>query len=80
MQGTTGQSPFNLEDPQQIFQSGEREKIPGIILDKIVNAMSDSITTTFFIALFPITIAAIVVLMMGNTRVMGVKQQSNNTE
>ncbi|MBZ5748812.1 MULTISPECIES: MDR family MFS transporter [Metabacillus] len=80
MQGTTGQSPFNLEDPQQIFQSGEREKIPGIILDKIVNAMSDSITTTFFIALFPIAIAAIVVLLMGNTRVMGVKQQSNNTE
>ena len=49
MQGTTGQSPFNFKDPQQIFQSGEREKIPGIILDKIVNAMSDSITTTFLL-------------------------------
>jgi EmrB/QacA subfamily drug resistance transporter len=80
MQGTTGQSPFSFKDPQQVFQSGEREKIPGIILDKIVNAMSDSITTTFFIALFPIAIAAIVVLMMGNTRVMGIKQQASKAE
>ena len=62
--GTSGLR-FNMEDPQQIFQSGERAKIPEFILDKIVNAMSDSITTTFMIALIPIAISAIVVILNG---------------
>lgn len=79
LQGTDGnnedgESAFNLEDPQQLFQSGEREKIPDVILDKIVNAMSDSITTMFLLALIPIAIAGVFVLMMGNTRVIAAKK------
>jgi hypothetical protein len=67
--GISGSSQFNMEDPQQIFQSGERAKIPEFILDKIVNAMSDSITATFMIALVPIAISVVVVFLMGKSRV-----------
>ncbi|MGN7939968.1 MDR family MFS transporter [Virgibacillus sp. 6R] len=63
------QAMAQLNDPQQLFQSGARENIPDEILDKIVNAMSESITNTFMLALIPIAIAAILVLMMGNARV-----------
>ena len=75
-----GGSSFNLEDPQQLFQCGEREKIPDVILDKIVNAMSDSITTMFLLALIPIAIAVVIVLMMGNTRVVAAKKTIAKTE
>jgi hypothetical protein len=44
-------------------------KIPDFILDKIVHAMSDSITFTFMLALIPIALAAITIFFMGNTRV-----------
>ncbi|WP_299086774.1 MDR family MFS transporter [uncultured Metabacillus sp.] len=64
-----GQQSLNLGDPQQLFQAGEREKIPDFILDKIVHSMSDSITTTFMLALIPIAVSAVIVLMMGNGRV-----------
>ena len=69
-----------MEDPQQIFQSGERAKIPEFILDKIVNAMSDSITATFMIALIPIAISAVVVILMGNSRVESSQQSAEHTE
>lgn len=59
----------------QIFQSGERAKIPAPMLDKIVHAMSDSITMTFLLALIPIGIAVIVVFFMGNARVETEKKQ-----
>jgi len=67
--GNNAQAMAQLNDPQQLFQSGARENIPDEILDKIVNAMSESITNTFMLALIPIAIAAILVLMMGNARV-----------
>ncbi|SFA70927.1 MULTISPECIES: MDR family MFS transporter [unclassified Bacillus (in: firmicutes)] len=64
-----GQAGMKFENPEQLFQSGERSKIPGFVLDRIVNAMSDSITITFMIALIPIGLAAITILFMGNTRI-----------
>ena len=78
--GTTGLTQFKMEDPQQIFQSGERAKMPEFILDKIVNAMSDSITDTFMIALIPIVISAVVVILMGNSRVEGSQHSVEHTE
>jgi EmrB/QacA subfamily drug resistance transporter len=64
-----GNAGFNLSDPQQIFQSGQRTQIPEIILEKIVQAMSDSISYVFLLSLLPITLAAIITLFMGNARV-----------
>ncbi|AIE61674.1 MDR family MFS transporter [Bacillus methanolicus] len=75
-----GQPKMNVEDPQQLFQSGERAKIPDFILDKIVNAMSDSITYTFMVALIPIVIAAVFVFLMGNARVETTNQPVGKPE
>lgn len=60
---------MNFDDPRQLFQSDTRSQIPPEILDKIVNALSDSITLTFLLALIPIGIAIITVFFMGNARV-----------
>jgi EmrB/QacA subfamily drug resistance transporter len=56
-------------DPQKVFQTEERSKIPSEILEGITAAMSDSITTVFTYALFPILISGVVILFMGNERV-----------
>ncbi|MGE6632257.1 MDR family MFS transporter [Bacillus sp. NPDC077027] len=58
-----------LGNPQEIFQAGARAQIPHDILTKIIDAMSQSITYVFMLALFPIVLAAITVLFMGNARV-----------
>ncbi|CAN7616227.1 MDR family MFS transporter [Peribacillus frigoritolerans] len=58
-----------MEDPRQLFQSEARAEIPAFILDKIVHAMSDSISFIFTLALIPIGLAAITVFFMGKTRV-----------
>ncbi|MFE0507791.1 MDR family MFS transporter [Peribacillus butanolivorans] len=58
-----------MEDPRQLFQSDARAQIPDFILDKIVHAMSDSISLIFTLALIPIGLAAITVFFMGKTRV-----------
>lgn len=68
MQSGGGQQ-FQMGDPRQIFQSSERAKIPDFILDKIVHAMSYSITHTFILTLIPISLAAITIIFMGNARV-----------
>lgn len=59
----------NLSDPQQIFQPETRAEIPEEVLRIITQAMSDSITLMFSLALIPIAIAAVVVLFMGKARV-----------
>jgi hypothetical protein len=58
-----------IEDPRQLFQSDARAEIPDFVLDKIVHAMSDSISLIFTLALIPIGLAAITVFFMGKTRV-----------
>jgi EmrB/QacA subfamily drug resistance transporter len=74
MQGGGGTSMFKMNDPRQIFEASERSKIPSFILNKIVQAMSDSITHTFMLTLIPIVIAAITIFFMGKARVEGVKK------
>ncbi|CAM3834606.1 MDR family MFS transporter [Mesobacillus zeae] len=68
MQGG-GAPNMNLGDPQQLFQSGQRSQIPAAILDKIVTAMSDSITLIFTLALIPIVLSAVAIFFMGKERV-----------
>ncbi|MGF9977183.1 MDR family MFS transporter [Viridibacillus arvi] len=61
---------FNVGDIRQIFEPSVREKIPAEILDVIVNAMSNSVTHVFLLALIPIVLAVVFVFMMGNSRVI----------
>ncbi|WHY57001.1 MDR family MFS transporter [Peribacillus simplex] len=58
-----------MDDPRELFQSDARAEIPDFILDKIVHAMSDSISLIFTLALIPIGLAAVTVFFMGKTRV-----------
>ncbi len=74
MQGAAGSSTFTIGDPRQLFEASQRSKIPGFILDKIVQAMSNSITNTFMLTLIPIAIAAITIFFMGKARVEVVKK------
>jgi MFS family permease len=75
MQGGHGGASF--ENPEKLFQSGERSQIPAFVLDKVVNAMSDSITITFMLALIPIALSAVTIFFMGNTRVIVNKEKTN---
>lgn len=59
------------DDLSKIFEPAIREKIPGNILDIIVNAMSHSITHIYLLALIPIGIAFIFVYLMGGSRETG---------
>jgi hypothetical protein len=71
---------LNFKDPQQIFKSGQREQIPELVLEKIIGAMSHSITYTFLLALIPIALAAVTVFFMGNARVemkKNIEQKTN---
>jgi EmrB/QacA subfamily drug resistance transporter len=77
MQGGGGTSMFKMNDPRQIFEASERSKIPSFILNKIVQAMSDSITHTFILTLIPIAIAAITIFFMGKAKVEGVKKAAS---
>ncbi len=67
--GMQGGGNFSVGDPREIFQAEERSKIPGFVLDKIIHAMSDSITYTFMLTLIPIALIAITIFFMGNARV-----------
>ena len=68
--GMQGAGNFKMGDPRQIFQPEQRSKIPDFVLDKIVHAMSNSITHTFLLTLIPIAIAAVTIFFMGNARVV----------
>lgn len=57
-------------DPREIFESSQRALIPPPILEKIVDAMSTSITYIFTLALIPIAVAILFVFLMGNERVI----------
>lgn len=75
--GMTGAGNYNMGDPRQIFQAAERTKIPGPILDKIIHAMSDSITHTFLLTLIPIAVIAITIFFMGNARVVAANKKAS---
>ena len=67
----------NLKDSRELFQSEARANIPDFVLNKIVQAMSDSITLIFMLALIPISIAVITVFCMGNTRVKATHKKAD---
>ncbi|MEC0239039.1 MDR family MFS transporter [Paenibacillus dokdonensis] len=79
MGGNADSAMSNIGDTRQIFEPSVRAKIPAAILEKIVNAMSSSITHVFLIAVIPIVIAVIFVIMMGNSRV-AMTQKENGPE
>ncbi|MDR0270879.1 MDR family MFS transporter [Paenibacillus sp.] len=78
MGGNANSAMSKLGDIRQIFEHSVREKIPKDILDKIIDAMSHSITHVFLIALLPIAIAVIFVFTMGNSRVTIAKKQNDS--
>ncbi|OWA37256.1 MFS transporter [Saccharibacillus sp. O16] len=55
-------------DLRSVFQSDVRSKIPPDILSKIVDAMSQSVTTMFMWALVPIALAAVAIACMGKAK------------
>jgi len=59
----------NLPDPREIFDAEVRTTIPAQVLDKIIDAMSISISHIFLFSLIPIGIAVVVVLFMGKARI-----------
>lgn len=66
-------SPESFGNIQSVFQPETRANIPPDILEVIVNAMSTSISTTFFWSLIPVTISIIAVFYMGNERLIDKK-------
>ncbi|GIP38730.1 multidrug resistance protein 3 [Paenibacillus sp. J31TS4] len=56
-------------DPRGLFEASARAKVPPQVLDKIVDAMSSSITFNFALALLPIAIAVVTVFLMGRERI-----------
>lgn len=70
MGGNENAGMANIGDTRQIFEPAVRAKIPPATLEKIIDAMSSSITHIFQIALIPILIAVLFVFLMGNSRVM----------
>lgn len=59
---------FNLESIQTLFQPEQRAQIPNDVLSVVTQAMSNSISATFFWSLIPIAIAAAAVYFMGDER------------
>jgi EmrB/QacA subfamily drug resistance transporter len=80
--GGNGLNPslINVQDPRQIFQSDARAQIPDFILDKIVQAMSDSITLTFMLALIPIALAAVFIIFMGKSKAHAEQTRGRNKQ
>lgn len=60
---------FKMGNPQQIFEADQRSKIPSFILDKIIHAMSDSITHTFLLTLITIAFIVITIFFIGKARI-----------
>jgi hypothetical protein len=56
MPGDQGTGMAPIGDSRSIFEASERIKIPPFVLDKIVDAMSASITLSFMFALIPIVL------------------------
>ncbi len=79
MKGSAGAAAQNMGDPQEIFQAGTRSHIPSAVLNRIIEAMSASITYVFMLALIPIVIAAVTVLFMGKARVKTTQEMEKKT-
>lgn len=77
-QGMGGGNPLAaIGDTRSIFEASMRSKIPAPILDKIVAAMSSSISYVFALALLAIAAAFITIILMGNARVTVPNKEKN---
>lgn len=80
MGGSANEAMANIGDTRQIFEPSVRDTIPSVILDKIVDAMSSSISHIFLLAIIPIGVAVFFVFMMGNSRIVIKKKQEGAEE
>lgn len=66
----SGQMPASLDlsDPRAILTPETRKAIPTEVLDKIVSALSDSITSTFLWAIIPSVLALVFAFFMGREK------------
>lgn len=62
-----------IDDITQIFEPAVRATIPNEVLDMIIVAMSESVSTIYLFALIPVGVAAIFVFLMGNAKETGEK-------
>lgn len=73
----TIQSKMFTGDVSQIFQPNVRAKVPTEILDKIIDAMSSSVSNIFLLSLIPVGLAVIAVFMMDNSKVSDLTKEEN---
>ncbi|AYC28618.1 MDR family MFS transporter [Paenisporosarcina cavernae] len=78
--GNAGGGSFSPDNLQNVFEPAQRNLIPPNILEKIIDAMAVSISSTFFWSLIPIAIAAIAVYTMGNERLLTEKKSDAPAE
>ncbi|WP_018884874.1 MDR family MFS transporter [Paenibacillus massiliensis] len=76
--GQDGADMSQFGDLRQVFQPEVRAQIPPQVLRVIVEAMSDSITYVFLLALVPIALAAVAVIFMGRASVGGEGSREGN--
>ncbi|MNW11307.1 Multidrug resistance protein 3 [compost metagenome] len=77
--GAPGGVSGSFGEMRDLLSSEKRDAIPHEVMDKIVHALSSSISTTFLWALVPAVLIIAVVPFMGNARMelppKGVKKQ-----
>ncbi|WP_339203435.1 MDR family MFS transporter [Paenibacillus sp. FSL K6-3182] len=64
--GGEGAAPMT-ENARELLSPEKRAEIPAPVMEKIVAALSDSVSTTFVWSIVPAGLALVCVLMMGNT-------------
>ncbi|SFE35787.1 drug resistance transporter, EmrB/QacA subfamily [Paenibacillus algorifonticola] len=64
--GSSGGAALPSENVRQILTPEKRESIPAEVMDKIISALSHSISTTFMWSIVPAVLALACVLLMGN--------------
>jgi EmrB/QacA subfamily drug resistance transporter len=68
--GETGAPGGGLGNTRELLSPEKRSAIPHEVMDKIVDALSSSISTTFLWALVPAVLIVVVVPFMGNARMI----------
>ncbi|PAD07427.1 MFS transporter [Shouchella clausii] len=80
LNGAFKEAPIQVENQnlQELFTPEGRAQIPPDVLSTITEAMSDSITFIFSLALIPIAIALVAAFFMGNDKVETSKSMKRN--
>lgn len=77
---TNGQAPQGLQDPRALLSPEARSGIPAPVLEKIKDALSNSIAQTFLWSLVPAVLALLFVFMMGKARMQIPAWSNENTK